>query len=99
MAIQTLLEKKHMHVLLLTSQPHVHLGRIILQEHVVQCADGIKEHSVHLRGEQANQVGNSPTAVDHLKTLPRVVWREQGVCEETQAERSIIPKYFTSNRD
>ena len=57
-------------VLLLTSQPHVHLGRIIVQEHVVQCGDGIEEHSVHLRGEQANQVGNSPTAVDHLKTLP-----------------------------
>ena len=59
-------------VFLLTGQSDIHLGGVIVQEHVVQSGNGVEEHGVHLGGEQADQIGDTTTAVDHLKALP--VW-------------------------
>lgn len=38
-------------VFLPTGKSDIHLGGVIVQEHVVQGGNGIEEHGVHLGGE------------------------------------------------
>ena len=54
----------------LTCKPDVHLGMLIVQQHVVQGGDGIEQHSIHLRRQQANKVRDTTTVVDHQLPMP-----------------------------
>ena len=52
-----------------TCYPDVHLGRFIVQQHVMESCDGIEQHCIHRRGKQADQVGDAPTIIDRQEPL------------------------------
>ena len=57
-----------------TCQSHVHLGGLVVQQQVVQSGDGIEQDGVNLRRQQAHQIRNAPTVVDHEQSLPAEQW-------------------------
>ncbi len=63
----------------LTSESDVHLGWFVVEQHIVKGCHGVEQDAIDLGGEEANQVGDPTTVVEHQEAL--------SVCRSGKRER------------